>query len=90
MFVYLSLCELLSETESVEVWGGKCNLDLVYSSMEVLHLCLQIQYILKGDINTQYLVEAANTACIINIQYMLLLYTGGKNGFSKTLLADVD
>lgn len=47
MLVYLSLCELLSETEPVEVWGGQCNLDLVYSSVEVLHFCLQMQYILK-------------------------------------------
>lgn len=50
MCIHLSLCELLSETEPVEVWGGKCDLDLVYSSMEVLHLCLQMQHILWRDI----------------------------------------
>lgn len=49
MCVYLSLCELLPETEPVEVWGGKCDLDLVYSGMEVLHLCLQMQNILMRD-----------------------------------------
>lgn len=47
--VYLSLCELLSEAEPVEVWGGKCDLDLVYSSMEDLHLRLQTQHVLRRD-----------------------------------------
>lgn len=45
--VYLSLCELLSEVESVEIRGGKCDLDLVYSSVEALHLCLQAQHVLR-------------------------------------------
>lgn len=62
--VYLSLCELLSEAESVEVWGGKCDLDLVYSSMEVLHLCLQTQHVLRRDTDRS-LVGAANTACTV-------------------------
>lgn len=51
MCVHLSLCELLSQTKPVEVWGGKCDLDLVYSSMEVLHLGLQMQHILRRDTN---------------------------------------
>ena len=49
---YLSLSELLSEAESVEVWWGKRDLDLVYSSMEVLHLSLQTQHVLKKDTGT--------------------------------------
>lgn len=48
----LSLCELLSEAEPVEVWGGECDLDLVYSSMEVLHLCLQTQHVLRSNTDT--------------------------------------
>lgn len=47
MCVHLSLCELLSQTEPVEVGGGKRDLDLVYSGMEVLHLRLQMQHILR-------------------------------------------
>lgn len=49
MSVYLSLRELLSEAESVEIWGGKCDLDLVYSCMEALHLCLQTQHVLRRN-----------------------------------------
>jgi len=39
--VYLSLCELLPEAELVEIRGSKCDLDLIYSSMEALYLCLK-------------------------------------------------
>lgn len=47
--MYLSLRELLSKTESVEIWGHKSHLDLVDSSMEALHLCLQVQQVLCRD-----------------------------------------
>ena len=49
VLLYLSLCELLSEAESVEVGGSQRDLDLVHSRVEVLHFCLQTQHVLKKD-----------------------------------------
>lgn len=70
--VYLSLCELLSEAEPVEVWGGKSDLDLVYSSMQVLHFCLQTQHVLRGETDRrnkskESTLGAANTVCNVKI-----------------------
>lgn len=76
MSLYLSLRELLSQAEPVEIRGGKCDLDLVYSSMKALHLGLQIQHVLRRDTDvTNQRKAGVNTGTIE--RSILRVYSNG-------------